>query len=341
MTTVNANYFDGSSARRHVVTLSLDRQWLAVQGDEISREEPFTTLRISEKLGNSPRLIHFAEGGHCEVSDHAALEALLKEAGYRPHSLVSHLEDGWRYAVAALLLIIACGVAAYLWGLPWAADLAASRIPYSTAHIIDEQALRAFDDNLMKPSKLPAARQQILQKRFNALRAGQDLPAYPLEFRDSKNIGANAFALPGGTVVVTDELIALAGNDEEVLAVLAHELGHVSERHPLRQLLQGSIIAIAMTWYVGDISSLLATAPTLLLQTSYSRDFERRADRYAANMLRKNGIAATHLADILEKLESTQRGKHHAERGKYSVIELLSSHPDTDERIRALRGTGK
>ena len=340
MTTVNANYFDGSSARRHAVTLSLDQGWLKVQGDEVSREEPFTTMRISEKLGSAPRLLHFADGGHCEVSEHAAFEALLGEAGYRPQSLVSHLEGGWRYALAALLLCVLSGIAAYLWGLPWAAEFAASRIPYSTAHLIDEHALRTFDDGLMQPSKLPVARQQALQQRFDALRAGRDLPPYPLQFRDSKAIGANAFALPGGTVVVTDELVALAGNDEEVLAVLAHELGHVSERHPLRQLLQGSVVAVAMTWYLGDISSLLATAPTLLLQTRYSRDFERRADRFAADMLSKNGIDATRLADILAKLESSHRGASHGEKHQSAVGDLLSSHPDTDERIRLLRESG-
>ena len=337
MTTVNAYYYDGTSARRHAVTLSLAQGRLAVQGAEVTREEPFTSMRISEKLGRSPRLLHFSDGGHCEVSDHAAFEALLNEAGYRSHSLVSRLEGAWRYALAALLLSIGCGIAAYLWGLPWAADLIAARIPYSTAHVIDVHAMRAFDAGLMQPSKLSAVRQRVLQQRFNALREGHDLPPYPLEFRDSKTLGANAFALPGGTVVVTDELVALASNVEEVLAVLAHELGHVSERHPLRQMLQGSVVALVMTWYVGDISSLLAAAPTLLLQTSYSRDFERRADRFAADMLRMNGIAATRLADILEKLESSHRGIHKGKTRQSSVTELLSSHPDTKERIRTLR----
>lgn len=334
---VSAYYYDGISARRRAVTLSVADGRLAVQGEEVSRHEPFSTVRISEKLGSAPRLIHFDDGGHCEVIDHPAFDMLLMEAGYRPHSVVSHLEGRWRYALTATLLTVACSVAAYLWGLPWAAELAASRIPYSTAHIIDEHAMHMFDEGLMRASKLSAVRQQALQQRFNALRAGRELPPYPLEFRSSKAIGANAFALPGGTVVITDELVDLAGNDEEVLAVLAHELGHVSERHPMRQLLQGSVVALTMTWYLGDISSLLAAAPTLLLQTSYSRDFERRADRFAANMLRENGVPAKRLADILEKLESSHRGTRREQTPQSSVTDLLSSHPETSERISALR----
>ncbi len=337
MTTVSASYYDGVSARRRAVTLSVDDGRLAVLGGEVLRLEPLGIVRISEKLGSAPRLIHFADGGHCEVVDHAAFDMLLKEAGYRPHSLVSYLEGRWRYALAAILLTAACSIAAYLWGLPWAAELAASRIPYSTAHIIDEHAMHMFDEGLMQPSKLSSERQRVLQRRFNALRAGRELPSYPLEFRSSKTIGANAFALPGGTVVITDELIDLAGNDEEVLAVLAHELGHVSERHPMRQLLQSSAVALTMTWYLGDVSSLLATAPTLLLQTRYSRDFERRADRFAADMLRGNGMPATRLADILQKLESSHRGARGEKGNQSGVTDLLSSHPDTSERIRALR----
>ena len=336
MATVNAYYYDGISARRHVAILTIFQGVLAVQGAEVTRTEPFVSVRISEKLGSSPRLLHFADGGHCEVSDHVAFESLLIQAGYRPHSLVSRLEGAWRYALLALLLSSACVIAAFHWGLPWAAELAAARIPYSTAHIIDEHAMQAFDGGLMQPSLLPAARRQALQQRFDALREGHNLPPYALEFRSSKIIGANAFALPGGTVVVTDELVALAGNDEEILAVLAHELGHISEHHPLRQLLQSSVVGLVMTWYLGDTSSLLAAAPTLILQTSYSRDFERRADNYAANMLRMNGMAATRLADILEKLESSHRGTAKGKNQQPSVAEFLSTHPDTDERIRAL-----
>jgi Zn-dependent protease with chaperone function len=164
-------------------------------------------------------------------------------------------------------------------------------------------------------------------------------PAYTLEFRSSKDIGANAFALPGGTIIVTDQLVTLAGNDEEILAVLAHELGHVSERHPLRQLLQSSVAGLAMTWYLGDISTLLAAAPTLLLQSSYSRDFERRADRYAADMLRHNGIAPARLADMLGKLESSHPAEKAGKGQASRIAEFFSSHPDTEERIRTLRDT--
>jgi Zn-dependent protease with chaperone function len=250
------------------------------------------------------------------------------------------LESSWRHALTATFLSIIIAIASFYWGLPWIANIAAARIPAGVALTIDTHFLDAVDKGLVQTSKLSDARQQILRKRFDNLRVANALPPHRLAFRSSEAIGANAFALPGGTVVITDQLIALASNDEEILGVLAHELGHVSEKHPLRQLLQSSVVGLAMTWYLGDASSLLAAAPTLLLETSYSRDFERSADRFAAGMLRKNGIAPARLADMLTKLEISHLGTKQNLVQPSRIAQFFSTHPDTDERIRDLRSEG-
>lgn len=338
---VNANYFDGHSARQQAVTLHAAPGLLEVRGEAVQREEPLSGIRISSKLGNSPRLIYFADGAHCEVSNHAEFEALLCQAGMVPHSLLSRLENSWRHALAATAFFIFFVIATIYWGLPWVAEIAAGRVPAKVTLSMDTHFLDSIDGSMMQPSKLSNARQAHLRKRFDALRDANGLPPHRLVFRSSPEIGANAFALPGGTVVLTDQLVNLAKNDEEILAVLAHELGHVKERHPLRQLLQSSVVGLAMTWYLGDISSLLAAAPTLLLETSYSRDFERRADRYAANMLRTNGIAPTRLADILEKLEASHRGAKNKDEQTPNIFRFISTHPDTSERIREIRSEAK
>lgn len=334
---VNAIFYDGHSSRQQPVTLDIAHGQLQLHRNDGLIEIPLSSMRIAEKLGNTPRLLHFSDGGHCEINDHAAFESLLKDAGFTPQSLISRLESRWHHALFATLLAIAFVTASFYWGLPWVAEFAAAKIPASVALSIDTHVLSAVDDGLMLPSDLKAARQQALSQRFNDLRNEHGQPAHTLEFRSSKDIGANAFALPGGTIIVTDQLVSLAGNDEEIIAVLAHELGHVSERHPLRQLLQSSVVGLVMTWYLGDISTLLAAAPTLLLQSSYSRNFERRADRYAADMLRLNGIAPARLADMLGKLESSHPAAK-ADKNKTSrIAEFFSSHPDTEERMLDLR----
>ena len=339
MSNINAVFYDGLSTRQQPISLSMVNGLVLLQGEGFVREFELDKTRISAKLGDTPRLLHFADGSHCEVQDQTGFNEVLEAAGITPLTLLAHLENSWFYALAATLLVISFVISMFYWGLPFMASKAAERVPDKISLAIDTQVLSAFDDGLTETSKLSAKRRDAISRRFDTMRKTDKQLAAHLEFRYSKNIGANAFALPGGTIIVTDQLVKLARNDEEILAVLAHELGHVSERHPLRQMLQSSVVGLAMTWYLGDISSLLALAPTVLLESSYSRNFERRADHYAATMLRQNKIATTRLADILEKLESSHTGHKPKQESTSPLFELFSSHPDTAERIRALRST--
>jgi len=125
-----------------------------------------------------------------------------------------------------------------------------------------------------------------------------------------------------------------------ILAVLAHEAGHVHKRHGLRQIIQSTIMGGLVTWYIGDVSALGAAAPTALLQAKYSRDLEREADAYAADVLKLNGMPASLLADALEALERTHGGRGDAGehgRGDAGPLDYLSSHPATTERMKTLR----
>jgi Zn-dependent protease with chaperone function len=332
-------YFDGKSARRHTVTLELQGNVLHVRGDVIERSDAFSDIKVPAPLGGTVRLVLFVDGARCEVPDRVAFDAMLQSAGHAP-SLVARMEARWTYAVASLLVTLAVIAAAYVWGLPYAAKAAAERMPGNVLTLMDGQFLKTFDGRMLHPSKLSLARQQALVSRLRAMRWPEDA-AKPerILFRSSPLIGPNAFALPGGTVVMLDELVALSQNDDEILAVLAHEMGHVSERHALRQMLQASVVGLAMAWYVGDVSTILAAAPSALLETRYSRDFERRADDFAARTLALNGIPASRLGDMLAKLEEAYAGKQQdKQKGQEANwMDYLSTHPATEERIRALR----
>lgn len=184
-------------------------------------------------------------------------------------------------------------------------------------------------------ARLRPERQTVLRSRFAAVAAGrlQDRPPR-IEFREGgAAIGANAFALPGGIVVFTDELVALAEHDEELLAVFAHELGHLEHRHTLRQWLQGSIAAVLLMALTGDASSITAlasAAPAVLLDAHYSQDFEREADVFSIEVLRRQAVSPQRYADILTRLE-TETG------GGPEVPSFLSSHPPSAERVEAAR----
>ncbi len=157
----------------------------------------------------------------------------------------------------------------------------------------------------------------------------QDEHHYQLLFR--KGVGANAFALPSGHIVVTDELIEVAEHDDEVLSVLAHEIGHVVHEHGLRSVLQSSAVALLLTAVTGDIGSasgFAAAMPIILLETNYSRKFELEADRYALDYMQTHNIDTKHFASILQKI--TGQDEAHED----DAFSYLSTHPATRERIQ-------
>jgi hypothetical protein len=326
---LRANYFDGRTTRVRAVNLSTAGEDLVVAGEDIDLRVPFARVKVDERLGRAPRRLRFEDGTFIEVRDLVALDALLSSMGYR---------DGWvdrmqRHHRSVLLSCVACvvlSVVAYRWGLPWAASEGARHLPLNIGKALSVQVLEILDGRILRPSRIAAERREALDAEFHALQLPEGGTANSaLLFRASPQLGANAFTLPDGTIIVLDDLIALAGDDRHVLAVLAHESGHAHWRHGLQLLLRSSAIGAFLAFYVGDISHLLAAAPAAVVQARYSQDFERQADDYAAALLRHNGMSPALLADILEKLAERRPG---SSGGGY-----LSSHPSTDERIRHLR----
>jgi Zn-dependent protease with chaperone function len=220
-------------------------------------------------------------------------------------------------------------------GLPVAAKHIAYSLPMSVSERLGTDALAVLDKTIFKPSKLPPERQAELQAGFqDLLRQQADTYPYELVFRASPMIGANALALPNGTLAMTDELVELAENDDEILGVLAHECGHVQGRHALRSVLQNSAVVVVITLATGDMSAVSAVGaalPTVLLESKYSRLFETEADDYGVRAMRAAGRDPAHLANILERLSA---GSEKME----NMLAYLSSHPATKERIQAIKG---
>ncbi len=329
-----AHYYDGQAARRKEVCLSTDGLSVLIQGAGIDRAVPLSEIKVSEPLGSAPRLITFSDGAVCEVRDLPGLKQLLETAGYR-EGWLDAWQRSWKIALASMVLIAGVVAAAYVWGLPLAAAWGAGRMPPVVTRTLSQNTLASLDRVLLHPSVLTHERTDEIGRRFSALtRPGNGAGDETLLYRSSPVIGPNAFALPDGTLVLLDELVALADNDEQILAVLAHEAGHVYHKHGLRLLLQSSMVGAFVGWWLGDFSSMLAAVPAALAEARYSRNLESEADAYAATMLTANGIEPVRLAEMLEKLAHA-----HGLRAEKSSqwLDYLSSHPAPQERIQALR----
>jgi len=197
-----------------------------------------------------------------------------------------------------------------------------------------DQTLAALDRSGLAPSALPAYRQAELTQRFVAFQKAAGLqPARRIVFRSVRSgPGVNAFALPGGVIVFLDGIVEMAhGDDEMLLAVLAHESGHQQMHHMTRSLFRGLGGAALAGLLWGDYSSVASNAAILFGQLSYSRDDEREADDFALAALPRAGVSPGAIARFFfqEDAESKKKGR--------VQMDWLSTHPGSRDRAeRAL-----
>lgn len=136
------------------------------------------------------------------------------------------------------------------------------------------------------------------------------------------NTIANAFALPGGNVLITTGLLTILKSPEECAAVLAHEIGHIEKRHTLSKLLANFTTAILFS-----DDALVSEAADLLTTSAFSRRQEEEADRFGLALLEKSGINPRIMGTAFRHLKD--------ESGAYNPkMEIIMSHPDMDSRIR-------
>ena len=336
MTQLRARYYDGKTSQQREVLVRLE-PWgrLSVSGEGVDFSCALSEVRPSPRVGNTRRHLRFADGSVCETEDNDAVDRIFAGLPSEAPGRLIHLwESKLGYAALALALTAAALWAGITYGIPALAKEVAFRLPPSTEKALGRDALAGLDRILLSPTQLPAAHQEELRALFSRLASGLEGAAdYRLEMRSSKRLGANALALPSGIVVVTDQLVELAHSDDEIAAVLAHEIGHLRQRHALRRLLQDSATVLLVAAVTGDLTSIASLAsalPAMLLQAKYSRDFEREADEFALDTMKRHGIPAGSFAAILLRMEQ-RRG------AAADVPDYLSTHPATRERAERSR----
>ncbi|MES2582189.1 MAG: M48 family metallopeptidase [Pseudomonadota bacterium] len=297
-------YFDGQQGKGHAVQLQLDRVQLRIVGDGIDRTVALRSLQWPERTRHGIRIAHLNDGGSVQSEDSAAWDAWSHAAGLND-SLVVRLQQSWRGVALSVLLLVTLIVALQQWGIPVAARVAVVFIPRTVDAAIGDYAQTVVDEQLMKPSALPEHRAQQIRNALAKAVAGMpadSVPQWQLLLRASK-LGPNALALPNGTIIVTDDMVEMVdGNVDVLVGVLAHELGHVQQRHGMRMLVQVTALGALASTVLGDFSSLLASVPVLMGQASYSRQAEQDADAFAVDVLRHAGLSPTVMVTMFDKL---------------------------------------
>ncbi len=343
-----AKFYDGRSPVATAVDLEIDtekHELLIKPQNESSVDAsvaaaitaiPLARLKLEAPLGQGNWALRLPERAVLECPSEAydpLTEFLRPSIGAR---LSRKAERSLRIALAAFVLSLLSIFLFFQFGIPVIAGKAAEKVPPEIEAAITREALRVLDRMWFEPSELGPARKEELRDGFAELAVRlSDPPDYRILFRRSK-IGPNAFALPAGTIVMTDELVEFLDSDEQIYGVLAHELGHIDHNHGMRAALQASGHALFVTFFMGDVTATLSVAaalPSVLFETGHSRKFEREADTYATQFALKTGFGPEHLIHALEKL--TERY------GDSTGLTLLSTHPPTAERAELIRSVAR
>lgn len=334
-TSYPARYADGRTAALYDVRLRLSGSGLDIHDVAtglVLASWPIARIRkINEDLSELLRLrldTDENEAARLTLLDREILPELEKAGA----TLVIRHSWSKRLGIAAgtvvlILLLLSSGI----WGWPLLADGIAGLLPDSFERQLGANAKKTIITVLSKiyPTQpalcTSAPGLAALNKLVTRIAAGFPEPVhFSADIAQVKMV--NAFALPGGEIVVTSELIKFADSPEEVAAVLSHEMAHAVRHHPTRGMVRaaGYNILIGLVFGNNFGSSLGET----ILNSAYTRDMEAEADRLGLTALRDVGIKKTGLTDFFRRLRDKE-----GDRAKF--LSLLSTHPSFEDRITA------
>ncbi len=330
-------YYDGLEPRGRPVECVVDSpdhfSLIARNDGQFVLEGTLSSLRFLAPSVPSAERIILPDGGYLEADPEIAA-ALAEIAPHRPGRLsrmLLRLERHRGFVLTSSAAFLAFLVLFFTVLLPAGSEWLAHRVPIAITEKIGAKTLPLLQDRfLFHGSRLDEETRAELRDAFQEMVDSMDSEhSYRLHFFNSPMLGANAFALPSGDIVLLDDLVDLAEAPDEILAVLAHEIGHVEHRHGLQMVINNSVLVFMFTLVTGDFGSLTGAAaslPAILVESGYSRRFEFEADAFARELMIERGIELEHFAQILQRLTGYDSGS--------TVLDHISTHPPTAERVK-------
>ena len=306
-------------------------------------EGEISSLKISSRLGNVDRKITLEDGSVFMSRDNDAIDGILQN-GLIFHTLLHTLESHMGWVFVALLVSGFSLFAFFKWGIPWSSQKIAHALPYETNELISGNTLKFLDKYMFDETNLTKARQTQIRTHFQETLAPLNKSkkiVYKLHFRQWEDI-PNALALPSGDIILTDKFIELSDNQDQIDAVLLHEMGHVVHRHSLEMLIESTFISVTVMFIAGDVNSIADMGVglgSILVSNSYSRGHESEADSYAFKKMLQLGIDPIAFTDIMDKMsrylkDQNMTGKR-KKGGKEDELHVyLSTHPETQLRMQ-------
>lgn len=320
-----AAYYGPETSAATPATVMLERDSLVIHPDGAGKPVlwPRDSLRIDDGS---------VAGGPLRVSSPAGSGLLMISDPELQGLLGVHRQSGASALAKGLLLIGAFAVASILAGyylfLPWIAGVMARRIPASFEQRLGRTALdqlapvaqRCEDESVRKPVRAIVDKLARYAPKMD----------YSFQVYIVKDKTVNALATPGGYIVVYTGLLEKTKTPEELAAILAHEMTHVTAHHGTVGIMRAMTFWVMLSYLIGDPSGILVQAAGALSQLSYQRGQEEEADRGAMRLFEEARIDPQGLEDSFKMLSQELPDLPASAR-------YFSTHPRTEDRLADIR----
>lgn len=223
--------------------------------------------------------------------------------------------------VAVTFSVILFGALLYVYVLPWAAEKAIVLVPVETEIALGE----SITENLTGEAMTNDSVNFYLEQFVKQLELDK---TYPIKVKVLLSEEINAFAVPGGNIFIYSGLLEKLESPEELVALIGHEVTHVTERHSLKSIMRTLASSLLFTILLGDASGIASQADQFK-QMDYSRELETEADKNGLDLMVKNKVQPDGMIRLLQILK-----KENEETPQ--LMKYLSTHPETEERIKSV-----
>lgn len=328
-------FFDGTSLKGHMAetdlnTNRIDISYSTVEGEKKEIKFEYSSIRRVIRRPNDKLLIIFRTSPQqmVEVRAMPQVVSFLKMTGHHPeyNSPFDRLNTGTGKLVTIMGGIVALALCLYLYIIPFAADLFARNIPKSYEVSLGSRIYNQIIAN----DTIDTLKTNLVNRFANQIDFNTD---YPIQITIVHGHIINAFATPGGHILIYDTLLNELENPDELAALLSHETTHIKERHSLRALasdLSRSLFLSIIFRDRNNISSVIVENANMLNTLRFSREMERIADEGAVKIMINNNMDPDGMVQLLNLLKRQNKTNGN--------LTYLSTHPATEKRITDVEG---
>ena len=335
---IDGDFFKPGSSKAETASILIDNKAVSVfKGDECL----YHLLKVQSVQDNKSI---FLENGSLFVTKEELNAIDLKLLIPKTELILKNLDKFRLKSVVIILLTIIVLVISYRFLFISFSSTLVYFFPYKWEQKIGEATYRTLSSTILEKSEIKEKRITEIKDKSQKIFKHSGLYKNPeIKFNKSNILGPNALALPGGPIIITDDLVELLKDDDLILSVIAHELAHIKERHSLQQIVEIAGLS-SIAWMIfGLDESILEEIVFIGINIwglKKSRDLEKDADLMALKLLEKTGMSKKSFIQAIERLTNHYCVATKIEKS-VCINELksgwLSTHPSGAERLKYLK----